>query len=134
MSLERQRRRATDLYRENCGQDVRGHVPFAFRFIESPNWVALLRIKAGERLILSAMASRECDFASSISSLSLFIDHRPILRPLISSPSAREHSSNIPRCQNHQDTEKTHADPQEQAAILHHFPFAFDARTGGESC
>jgi hypothetical protein len=30
LSLERQRRRVTDLYCENSGQDVRGHFRFGF--------------------------------------------------------------------------------------------------------
>jgi hypothetical protein len=42
------------------------------------------------------------------------------------SPSARQHSKNITRCQNSQDNEKTDANSQEQGAILHHhFPLAF---------
>src|SRR5437764_1423513 len=65
-----------------------GHFPFAFGLSDSPNRAADLRTETSGRWTFSAMASRECDFASLISSLSSFIDHPPRLESLICSPSA----------------------------------------------
>jgi hypothetical protein len=42
---------------------------------------------------------------------------------------ARQHNSNIPRCQNCQGAEKTDGNSQEQAAVLCHLPFAFGRST-----
>jgi hypothetical protein len=44
------------------------------------------------------------------------------------SPSARQHNGNVSRCQNSQGTEKTDGNSQEQAAVLHDFPFGFSLR------
>jgi hypothetical protein len=70
----------------------------------TPKRFATLRAVAWVVFILAAIWSTlRFERASWISSRSFFIDHVNIRT---SSPSARKYSSNIPRCQNHQSTEK----------------------------
>src|SRR6266851_5654936 len=52
LSFERQRRRVTDLYCENCGQDVRGHFSFALGLA----FVSATRVPAASRANRSALS------------------------------------------------------------------------------
>src|SRR6266699_5615851 len=57
LSLERQRRRAADLYRENGGQRVCGHFPFAFSSASGASRSALSRSRLADNAFCAISCS-----------------------------------------------------------------------------